>query len=305
MSNLKTPDIYLYGMTVFSTIHLLDGAYPKADTYGEIKETHFVPGGETGNSAIVLANYGYQVKIDGPFLGTKTKEPILDCFSRFNIDCSGLHYDSSFEGVQDMVLITNDSRTVFGKFGSLFRGPKKWTIPDKAAIQTAKIISLDPFFGEESRLAAECCVANHKPYVTIDCEPDSFLHQNAVATIISNEFIQSHFPGEPVQNLFEKYTHSSPGLVIFTFGSQEIIYGRINTDIKRFIPYKVTVKSTLGAGDTFRAGVVHGILSNFPDEDVLKFAAATAASVCTRFPMAFNPPSLEEITQLINEQPRS
>lgn len=31
------PDIYLYGMTVLSTIHLLDGTYPEPDTYREIK----------------------------------------------------------------------------------------------------------------------------------------------------------------------------------------------------------------------------------------------------------------------------
>ena len=107
-------DIYLYGMTVFSTLHLLDGSYPEADTYGEIRETHLLPGGETGNSAIILANFGYPVKIDGPYLGTQTNDGILQFYTKYNIDCSNLHFDPGFEGVQAIVLIVRHSRTVFG-----------------------------------------------------------------------------------------------------------------------------------------------------------------------------------------------
>jgi sugar/nucleoside kinase (ribokinase family) len=52
----------------------------------------------------------------------------------------------------------------------------------------------------------------------------------------------------------------------------------------------VNAKSTLGAGDTFRVGVVYGVLNDWDDQKITKFAAATEASVCTRFPMALNPP---------------
>lgn len=122
-------DIYLYGMTVLSTIHRLDGAYPEPDAYREIKESYVIPGGETANSAIILANLGYQVKIDGPFLGVKTKEPIHDFCAKYSIDCSGLHFDPSFDGVQDLVLIDKHSRTVFGRFQGYFEGEKRWTKP--------------------------------------------------------------------------------------------------------------------------------------------------------------------------------
>ncbi|MDP4089371.1 MAG: carbohydrate kinase family protein, partial [Bacillota bacterium] len=90
------------------------------------------------------------------------------------------------------------------------------------------------------------------------------------------------------------------GLVIFTFGSEEIFYGRKGGNINRMRPYKVEVKSTLGAGDTFRAGVVYGVLNEFSDKDTIKFAAATAAMVCSRFPMALNPPTLDEILKLMS-----
>ena len=70
-------DVYLYGMIVYSTLHRLAGEYPDADGYGEIEDTQIVPGGETGNSAIVLAKWGHRVKVAGPFLGRKTREGVV------------------------------------------------------------------------------------------------------------------------------------------------------------------------------------------------------------------------------------
>jgi len=294
-TNFSYSDIYLYGMTVLSTLHLLEGSYPKADTYQEIKESYLLPGGETGNSAIVLANLGYKVKIDGPCLGTKTKVALENFFAARGIDCSAMKYDPDFEGVLELVLIDTTSRTVFGKFAKYFGGEKRWSSPDYAAIRTSKIVALDPFFGEESRLVAEYCAALRLPYVTIDTAPESELHRNAAATVISQEFIRNNFWNEKEEELLRRYLVNSEGLVMMTFGSREILYARQGGKINKFTPFKVPVKSTLGAGDTFRAGVVYGILNHFSDEEIVSFAAATAAAVCMRFPMALNPPTLEEI----------
>jgi len=292
-------DVYLYGQTLLSSINLLNEKYPEPDGYAEIKESYSLPGGETINAAIVLSNFGYRTKIDGPFLGVKTKDPLIVYFQKFNVDYSGLHYDSTFDGVQDLVLIDKNSRTVFGKFQKYFSdGTKRWTAPDKAAIQSAKIVSIDPFFGDESVLAAKYCVELNKQYAAIDCPYNEFIHQRSAVNIISNEYIQNNYPKENAEELFHKYTGASDGLVVFTFGSREILFGRKNSPVKKIIPYKVNVVSTLGAGDTFRAGILYALLNKFDDEMTVKFAAATAATVCTKFPMALNPPALDEVRNL-------
>ncbi|MHB8065373.1 MAG: PfkB family carbohydrate kinase, partial [Ruminiclostridium sp.] len=97
------------------------------------------------------------------------------------------------------------------------------------------------------------------------------------------------------------YTEKTEGLVIFTFGSRKIMFGRKNGPVHRLKPYKVKVQSTLGAGDTFKAGVIYGVFKGMSDEDVVKFAAATAGTVCSSFPFVLNPPSLEMIYELINK----
>ena len=140
-----------------------------------------------------------------------------------------------------------------------------------------------------------------KKYVTIDCKPDTIIHKYSEVNIISNEFIQDNFPDTDVNELFKVYTDSTDGLVIFTFGSREIMYGRKNQPVQRFNPFKVQVQSTLGAGDSFKAGAVYGLFKQLPDRKLVEFAAATAATVCSRFPLALNPPTLDIINQLIKK----
>jgi len=66
---LKKHDIYLYGMITCTTALLLRGNFPQADTYSEVKEKHFFPGGETGGTATILASLGCKVKMDGNHTG--------------------------------------------------------------------------------------------------------------------------------------------------------------------------------------------------------------------------------------------
>ncbi|QNU65966.1 carbohydrate kinase family protein [Ruminiclostridium herbifermentans] len=295
-------DVYLYGMTLVSTMNLLIGEYPEADTYGEIKESYILPGGETGSCAIALAALGCSVKIDGNFQGNKTIE-VLNKYlvEKFGIDMSSVYVDPTFDGVQDMILIGTNTRTCFGRFGAYYDDViKRWNAPVKEDIANAKVVGLDPFFMEQTDLVAQYCHELGKKYVTIDCKPDSFINKYCEVNVVSNEFIRNNYPNMDVEELFKMYTENTNGLVIFTFGSREIMFGRKNQPINRLKPYKVKVQSTLGAGDTFKAGAIYGVLKEMSDEDIVKFAAATAATVCSRFPFALNPPSVEMINDLIN-----
>jgi Sugar kinases, ribokinase family len=296
-------DIYLYGMTLVTTMNLLEGEYPEADTYGEIRESYVLPGGETGSCAIVLASLGCNVKLDGNFQGKKTME-ILDHYlvKKYGIDMSGVFFDSTFDGVQDMVLIGTGTRTCFGTFGAYFDNEiKRWNEPSKQDVENCSIVGLDPFFAEQSEIVANHCHELGKKYVTIDCKYDTVIHKFSEVNVISNEFIRNNYPDRDVDELFKEYTENSEGLVIFTFGSREIMFGRRNQPINRIKPCKVKVQSTLGAGDSFKAGVIYGVYKNMKDEEIVRFAAATAAAVCSRFPLALNPPDLVTINQLMNK----
>ena len=69
--------------------------------------------------------------------------------------------------------------------------------------------------------------------------------------------------------------------------------------MKKMAPFKVEVKSTLGAGDTFKAGCIYGLLNNMPDDELVRFASACSAIAISRFPLPLNPPTLAEVKALI------
>jgi sugar/nucleoside kinase (ribokinase family) len=292
-------DVYAYGMTVLSTIHLLDGPYPERDGYQEILRTIVAPGGEAGNAAILLARWGLRVKLTGPHLGYETRGPLRDYFGVAGVDTSGLQDDPEFAGLRDWVLVDATGRTVFGTFRHFLSAePKRWSPPDPDAIRSAAIVLLDPFFGEDTRQVAELCGRVGKPYVTIDCAPDSVEHRGAAATVVSRGFLREAFGATDPELVLRRYQAHSPGLVVFTAGAGTILFGRRGEPVKRLSPHQVPVKGTLGAGDSFRAGVLYGLFRAWNDETTVRFATATAALWCARFPAAAAPPRLEDVLEL-------
>ena len=295
--------VYLYGMTVLSTIHQLKAKFPSADGYQEIIRTFVIPGGEAANGAIVLSNLGVPVTLDGPFLGDLTAEPLRAYLKKRNVDCSLLHHQPGFPGWRDIVFCDGDTRTVFGWFVDyLFGGHKLWNKPSEQAIKSAKCVALDPFFGSESEEVARLCLKHHKDYVTIDSRFDTVIAKGARAIVCSKEFLDREYAGIEPQKLLKKYQSNCSGLIIFTFGSRPVLFVSAGKAIETFQPYSIKVVDTLAAGDTFRAGVVYGILKGWSDLEVVRFASATAAVSCLRFPSVYEPPTLAEIAELMKSR---
>lgn len=297
---MKSFDIYIYGMTVLSNIHLLKGEYPPADTYQEIHQSYLIPGGEGANAAIVLSNLGLRTQLDGCFLGEMTAQPLREYLTARGVDSSLLHYDASFPGWRDLVLCDGESRTVFGWFNAYFSdGSNRWMDPCEDAIRAARIAAIDPFFSAASQKAANLCIKHDVPYITIDCPFDGAMAQQASAVVISREFLNNTYSGDDIVEIFERYRQTCKGLLVFTFGGQELWFASPGESRQRFTPYKVQVVDTLAAGDSFRAGLVYGLLKGMSDAETVRFASALAAIVCTRFPSVYQPPTLDEIHSLI------
>lgn len=300
MNGIKNLDVYLYGMTVLSTIHRLKGHYPKADSYGEIERTLVVPGGETGNAAILLARLGLSVRPEGVLLGTETRETLLRHNRKWGVDYSGMKFDPSFEGWKDMILVDDRHRTVFGQFAFRFskKGGRKWSDPDPKGIRRAQVAAIDPYFRSQSQQAARWCHDSGVPYVTLDCPSNSLCHRLSAVNVLSQFFLKGHYPKRDPKVLMARYAAASKGLTVFTFGAQSLWYARRGQPIRRFTPYRVKVSGTLGAGDSFRAGMVYGLWRKWDDEKCVRFAAGLAACVCRKFPAALYPPRLQEVLQL-------
>ncbi len=294
-------DVYAYGMILASTSFLLD-SFIKPDNYTEIKEKYRLVGGETGTCATVLASLGANVKLDGNHIGKNVATLLKEFYKDKSVDLSSLNFDENYDGLEDYIIIADDFRSPMGTFANFYsNGEMRWNAPKEDDIINCTVAAIDPFFWNQAPVAAEYCVRHSKPYVTIDCRHDSYIHKNSAVTVISSEGIANNdYTDKTHEKLMELFTESSDGLTIITNGSKSFYYGRKGEPFKTFEPYKVDVVSTLGAGDSFKAGCTYALLKGMDDDELVKFASACSAVAITKFPLPLNPPTLDKILKLIH-----
>lgn len=294
--------IYLYGMICGSNSFKLD-QFPVPDEYTEISQSYRFPGGETGTCATVLASLGAEIILDGTHIGKTTAPLVKEFYKDRPVNLDLLTFDDQFEGLEDYIMITGDTRTPLGTFGHFFVDAYKnnirhWNKPNEAEIAKCDAAAIDDCFGDDSELAAKLCVKQGKPYVTIDCKYDSYIHKHSAVSIISGEGISNFYNGKSREELFPLFAENGDGLTIITNGGKEFLYGRKGGPAKTFNPFKVNVASTLGAGDSFKAGCTYALAKGMQDDELVRFASACAAVAISRYPLQLNPPKLEEIEKL-------
>ena len=104
-----------------------------------------------------------------------------------------------------------------------------------------------------------------------------------------------------MEEIYALLTESTDGLVVITRGEKEMLYGRKGQPMKMMKPLAVEVKSTLGAGDTFKAGCIYGLLREMSDDELVRFASACSAIAISRFPLPLNPPTMAEVEAIIEK----
>ena len=296
----KKPEAYLFGQVLGTHSFLLRDGFLQPDEYAEIGAQYFLPGGETGTAATVLDSLGVSVRMDGTWIGTEVAPMLQDFYREKQVDLSPLYIWQDDPGVMDYVVIAGLVRSPMGRFQTLFAtGKRWWSIPKEQDIVGCKAAAIDPFFGNETLLAMEICRRHGIPYVTIDSPHDSPLHRHAAVNVVSKECTGEHYIGIEPEAVMEQLMETAEGLTILTQGGGDMLYGRRGEAIHRMKPFSVEVKSTLGAGDTFKAGCVYGLLHGMSDEELVRFASACSAVAISRFPLPLHPPKLEEAEALI------
>ena len=298
----KKADAYLFGQILGTHSFLLKDGFLKPDEYAEIGAQYFLPGGETGTAATVLDSLGVSVKMDGTWIGKEVAPMLKDFYAGKNVDMSSMNFNYDDPGVMDYVVIAGLVRSPMGRFQTLFaEGKRWWSIPKEEDIVSAKAVAIDPFFGDETKLAAELCVKHGVPYVTIDSRHDSYLHKHAAINVVSKECTEGDYNGMEAEEIMKLMQSEAEGLTIITRGGSEMLYARKGEEIHYMKPFDVEVKSTLGAGDTFKAGCVYALLHRMSDEETVRFASACSGIAISRFPMPLNPPKLEEVNKLLGK----
>jgi sugar/nucleoside kinase (ribokinase family) len=296
-------DAYLYGHVSTGIIVRLAGRYPGPDGYGEIMETLENHCGEATGSALVLARLGATTVLEGNRIGdTPACRRTLEFLEERGIDCSGLVVVPGYAGATEITVSDGESRTVFGRYQDLLFTTPQWEQPSLEKIEQAQVVCVDPSFGETTLAVARAAKAAGKPLVTSDAQLDSELAALADAVVISAELMardhRSALESEAErEKLFERYLERCPELVVFTSGSRPLWHSRGGGERRETEPFPIEVVDSAGAG--FRGGLIYGLLRGWTDEETVRFASAVAALVCTTAPGCVNPPTLEQVLELL------
>ncbi len=303
-------DVYCFGHVTTGVILRLKERHPAPDGYAEVAETLENHAGEATGSALVLNRLGVSVALEGNWIGdTPACRKTLAFLQGRGIDCAGLAVKPGYAGVNEIVISDGVSRTVFGRFGDLLGTTPQWEPPHLDRLRAAKVVCVDPSFGETTLLVARTAKEAGKPLVTSDARHDSPLAALADVNAVSGELMGRDYP-EALQTeearlaLFEKYVEHAPGLVVFTAGSRPAWYARRGEARREMAPFVVDVVDSAGAGDSFRGGLIYGLLQGWPDDQAVRFASAVAALVCTTAPGCLNPPTLAQVDALLAESNR-
>jgi sugar/nucleoside kinase (ribokinase family) len=315
-------EVYCYGHVSTGKMLLLKDHYPPPDGYAEVTATLENHAGEATGTALVLRQLGVSVALEGNWIGDNPDcRRTLAFLCERGIDCSGLRVVPGYVGATEFVVSDGTSRTVFGRYVDLLFTTKQWDDPDPRKIAAARMVSIDSTFGESTLAAVRGAERCGKPFATFDARHDSELAAKAAAVIISGEFLRREYPAAAAVDaeragLFVRYLGNCPGLVVFTSGSRPVWWGLGRPPVTgagrrlfpgdgrpgerhALAPFPVKVADTAGAGDSFRAGVMYGMLQGWPAEECVRFACATAALICTRAPGCVHPPTLLEIQALL------
>ena len=303
-----SPEVYCFGHVTSGVILRLKGSYPAADGYGEIVESLENHCGEATGSALVLARFGAKVAIEGNWIGDNPEcRRTLSFLQSRGIDCSGLVVQPGYRGVTETVVSDGHSRTVFGRYCDLLFTTPQWPAPSLERIRSARVVCVDPAFGETTLLVARTATEAGLPLITSDAPLNSPLAELASVNVVSDELIRREYP-EAVKAesnrraLFADYARRSRGLLVFTSGSRPLWYARTgDTSVREMAPFKVDVIDSAGAGDSFRGALAYSVLRGWSDEMSLRFASAVAALVCTTAPGCVNSPTLEQVEQFLRD----
>lgn len=301
--------VYCFGHVSTGVILRLKMPYPQPDGYAEVAETLENHAGEATGTALVLARLGVKVTLEGNWIGdTPACRRTLEFLGSRGIDVSGLVVKPGYAGVNEVVVSDGATRTVFGRYIDLLFTTPQWEQPDVAKLRAAQIVSVDPAFGETTLAVARAAREAGKPLVGCDARHDAPLAAMADAMIISGELMAREYPDAlksdaARERLFADYRARCPGLVIFTSGSRPLWYARggpaSRAARREMAPFPVEVVDSAGAGDSFRGGLIYGMLQDWSDDEAVRFACAVAALICTTAPGCVHPPTLEQVHALL------
>lgn len=273
-----------------ATLDMIDtlAAYPVEDTEQRSLARRIQLGGNTANSLVVLRQLGEHCSWAGTLAGDRASDEVVEALEARGIDCrwAERHPQGATPISHILHNQSNGTRTIVH-----YRELPEFSAGDFAAIDLA---SFDWLHFEARNIPACEVMMKHargrpdRQRISLEVEKNRLgverLLPLADVLIFSRAYAQDAGHGEDPRGLLAAVRGKNPSALLFCAwgdagawlleGEGPIVHLPANRPVQ--------VVDTLGAGDVFNAGVIHGLLQGVPPAEVLGQAIDLAGRKCRR-----------------------
>lgn len=259
--------------------------YPAEDSEVRAESQHLSRGGNSANTLCVLSQFGHECYWVGTLAKDASTDFILSEFSRCHVDASfRKNLTSGNQPTSYISLnISNGSRSIvhyrdlpeldFSHFKGISLDQFQWVHFEAREIQeTVAMLKLAKTHHPNIKLSVEI-EKNRDNLIDILNLADLYLYSKAYAVSLGFN--------DPQTFLNQQHRFSPDADLVCTWGEQGAFALLKSGEFLASAAYSPEIiKDTIGAGDTFNAGVIHQQLLNNDWRDTLTFACKLAGKKC-------------------------
>jgi sugar/nucleoside kinase (ribokinase family) len=278
---------------------------PERGGYVEVQEETWMLGGEAANTANALGSWGNAVTLTGNRLGTDPESAVL----RRMLDAKGLvprGDDPEFEPpaptpICDVYITPDGDRTMFGR-GFAAMGPMLEL--DATPFQPGAWFTAEPNMSDPARrVAAEALQRGMRRYLM-----DFFRDEEALDPSdfwqCSSDWVGVRGNTQKNVEWVREWVARYGCFTLLSDGPNGFVAGSPAHPVRAYPPFPApAVVDTTGAGDLFRAGMLHGLTRGWPLPECLRFASAAGCLKCQFLGATGHVPSEEQIRRHIASNP--
>lgn len=274
---------------------------PKIDEVVFVKKAVKQQGGMVATALKTISRLGGSAEFIGGIGDDDNGKYALNVFRDGDIDIKQVKIFKNQVTAFSIILVDEKTgkRTIINNPG-VQKGNFKLKIPD---ITGAKIIHLDGSWFETAVETAH--LAREKGItVSIDLSPSNYdskvfeLIKLCNYIIVPWKFAKYHTMKATPLMAGKKLLEYGPDAVVITKGENGSLV--ISKDEEFEIPaFKVSVKDTTGAGDSFHGGFLFGLTKNYNLKEAVIFASAVAALNCTKIGGQGGLPTFQEVKNFL------
>lgn len=234
-------------------------------------------GGNAFIEARSLAGWGDSVVLMGDHLGNDAAGHTLrTAINATPIVSSYLIHDQAARTPLCHILITPDGqRTIL----ALRDDNPPFTAPPTALLHTCRLVSLTRYGPHTAAVAQYAHGAGCRVVVGDATRPNDAWVPWAEVIVTSAELMMQHTPTSDIATQMRALHHVRGAAVIVTDGPRPVRALWQEAGEQQTIsvaPLAIRTVDSTGAGDVFRAAVVHGLLRNWPWPQIVEFACTEA-----------------------------